>query len=108
MMLGIIAAGSHAVLPQFDAHKFALSVLLDTGTIQDSGNGALRAKADSPPVLPPYNHTEAREYVYGLLARVSPVRSISDEEYEQIKATNPVVISSRRCALFCRVRFCRV
>lgn len=99
MLLGSLAAVAHAVLPEFDAHRFALSVLLDTGCIQDSEGDALRAQADAPPVLAPYSHADTREYIFGLLQQVSPLRKISDEEYENIKSTNPVVISSRRCAL---------
>lgn len=96
MVVGSIAAISHALLPEFDAHKFALAVLLDTGNIQDTADGALRAQADAPPVLPPYSHSEAKAYVLAMLSQVSPVREISDEEFEEIKSTNPVVISSRR------------
>lgn len=98
MVVGCIAAVTHAVLPEFDAHKFALSVLLDTESIQDSQDGALRAQADSPPVLAPYSHSEAKSYIFGLLSQVSPVRKISDEEFEEIKVRNPAIISSRRCA----------
>lgn len=97
MAMGVLAAVSHAALPEFDAHKFALSVLLDTGYVRDGEDGALRAHTTSPPVLAAYSHSAARAYVFGALSQLSPVREISEEEYEGIKSNNPIVISSRRC-----------
>lgn len=99
LVLGTAAALSHAMFPEFDARKFALSVLLDTGTISDTPEGSLQAEVDSAPVLPPYSHSETRAYVLRVLSQLSPVREISDEEYEDIKSTKPFVISSRRCEL---------
>lgn len=103
MVVGTLAAVTHAVLPEFDAYKFALSVLLDTGYVQDSEEGALRAHVAAPPVLAPYSHAEAKSYIFGVLSQVSPVRKISDEEFEDLKSANPVVISSRRSVPLCLV-----
>jgi hypothetical protein len=97
LLLGTVAAVSHVAMPTFEADKFALSMLLDAGLVEDDDAGTLRARAAAKPVLAPFSLLDVRAALYGAAAQVSPFQPISDEEYAHLRGKDPILIGAKRC-----------
>ena len=87
----------HAALPTFEADKALLGTLLDLDLLEDP-RGAIRARVDAPPVLPPFSLAGTRAALGALALRVLPVREVSDAEFEAMRELNPPMVLPPRCA----------